>query len=128
MTLMPVAGYTHVIHYTLQHYVDTRSHFYQTPDTQPAAALLGLFPLATSDTMVLAALSAVLSSFLPCNEDRRTEIAQRLSLQAVRGISDAMSHSLLARRMDLTILAADSLHLSTVCQRYKSRVHANDAQ
>lgn len=114
MYLNPIPGYTDDIHRILQYYITHFSNLHQSPDHRPASTLLGLLPLAVSESHVLAALSTVLVAFMPWSPDQRCTVAQRLSNKAMADVSRTLLLPQTVRTLDFTILTAGLLHLSHV--------------
>lgn len=107
-------GHSREVCAVLQYFGHNQKLFLQTPDERPSLSLLFLLPVASAHPMVLAALSAFLSLFMPTDWIQRTSFPLRLSHQAVIQLSAAISHGNGSAPSDQAILTAGLLYFFDV--------------
>lgn len=98
----------------LQHFGENRHRFMQTPDQRPSMDLIGLLPTASGYPMVLAALSATLSLFMPLDWIQKTSFSLRLYHQAVVQLSTSLAAGDPSAPSDQAMLTAGLLYLFDV--------------
>lgn len=108
------AEYTKEIHLVLQYYQVHPARLSQRAESRLYSSFLNIIPLASSHCMLLAALAALLTIFMPSEWASRSEVMLRLSSSAVQGIFDAIATTWLSDTIDRAILSAILLHLCDV--------------